>query len=120
MLIEISDTYRGHVLNRVLAPGEHEVPDRVGEYLLANFAGPPFFCRRVEVVPAMVEAEPPAEANPALPEEVKPAYPEEAEIGVPEEAEVATPEEVKPALPAAAKVRKPRQPRQPRQPKAKP
>jgi len=70
MLITIRDTYRGYVLNRVLEPGEHEVPDSIGEYLIENFQGPPFFVRRVE-------KSPPIETKPAMNLETKPRLPEQ-------------------------------------------
>lgn len=68
MLIEIQTTYRGRMYRYPLDPGEHEVPDHVGEYLVANFSGPPFFCREVRKQPKM-------ETKPSLPVETKPKTP---------------------------------------------
>lgn len=70
MLIAISSTYRGHVLSRTLEPGEHEVPDHVGRYLLDTFSGPPFFVREVSRVPEV-------EVKPTRPRETKPLFPAE-------------------------------------------
>jgi hypothetical protein len=69
MLISIQATYRGYVLNRVLEPGEHEVPDSVGEHLIENMGGVPWYARRVDT--------PPLETKPAIPLETKPMMPEE-------------------------------------------
>lgn len=70
MLIAISETYRGHVLPSTLEPGEHEVPDHVGRYLLATFSGPPFFVREVSSAPVV-------EIKPTRPRETKPLFPPE-------------------------------------------
>ena len=83
MLIRIEDTYRGYVLRRVLEPGEHEVPDSVGEYLIENMGGAPFFARRVDVAPSL-EMKPAydMETKPMMPAEVK-AEPEPVRRPVP-------------------------------------
>jgi len=62
--IVIQSTYRGHVINRTLEPGEHEVPQSVGEYLINLFSGPPFFAREVGlVIPAETKLVRPGETK---------------------------------------------------------
>ena len=75
MLISIQKTYRGRVLSSVLVPGEHEVPDRVGRYLLDNFSGPPFFVKQI----GKQREHPPEdiETKPTYPQETKPTEPAE-------------------------------------------
>lgn len=68
MLISIQETYRGHKYRYTLEPGEHEVPDHVGEYLVSYMSGPPFFAKEVKRKPAI-------ETKPAYPVETKPKTP---------------------------------------------
>jgi len=100
--IAIDETYRGHVLNRVLDPGEHDVPDRIGWYLIRTFGGPPFFAREVGKDPA-------PETKLVMPDETKLVLPDEVK-DEPAEAPV----DLKPV------VRKPARQTRTRKPRAKP
>ena len=74
MRIAISETYTGYVLSRTLEPGEHEVPEGVGRYLIANFSGPPFYVREPIQEEEEVEVKPffSMETKPHIPDEIKP------------------------------------------------
>ncbi len=102
MRIAINETYRGHVLSRVLDPGEHEVPESVGRYLIRTFSGPPFFARVAEEGAA-------AETKLVTPDETKLVLPDEVK-DEPAEAPV----DLKPV------VRKPARQTRTRKPRAKP
>jgi hypothetical protein len=104
VLIEIAQTYRGRATNEVLEAGEHEVLRSVGEYLIRNFSGAPFFAHEVEKGPAV-------ETKPGFDLEVKPAYPAEVKAEAETEPVAVRP---KPA------VKKPRQQRKPSARRPKP
>lgn len=109
MLITISARYRGHIINRVLEPGEHDLPTPVAEYLLATFSGDPFYVRLVAPEPTL-PPEPTPEPEPEEPEpfEIKPSFPEEVKPDFPAEPK-----------PKPKRTRKPRAVK-PRTPKTKP
>lgn len=74
MLIAIDQYYRGRSAGRGLDPGEHEVSDELGEYLLRTFCTPPFNARRVEKKEERFEVKPsyPSETKPVMPAATKP------------------------------------------------
>jgi hypothetical protein len=81
MRIVLDDTYRGHVIDEVLEPGEHEVPDAVGAYLIETFSGSPIYARLAEPKEAEdVETEVADEL-----EETKVITPPENKLDIPDE-----------------------------------